>query len=260
MVMVGVEESFMNFFVWGFLASILTIIGIIVMVLVRDVWRTPKESKKLRSATNQKKAVNLLVGDDGIGDIVVWDKIGHEGAALTNLGGKPKSHWTGIFSRASKIPEIECAKDKDVQVTQGIAQYVSNLSSQKTILRGARIPITVAYKGKAVVATILGLASLGILEKLDKYATLKAEDAKAKAEEIVKDFQESFVKVDVAGIKNLFSESWNESQVNANEEDWHQAGIKEGRKNQPNPIIMVLLAMGFCFGCGILLVVVMKIL
>jgi hypothetical protein len=55
--------------------------------------------------------------------------------------------------------------------------------------------------------------------------------------------------------------AWDESEQKANETDQFFLGIEEERKRATkNPLILILLAMGFCFGMAVLLVVVAFIL
>jgi len=134
--------------------------------------------------------------------------------------------------------DITVSKDKDVTKTVATANFISMLANRRLLLRGTRVPVWFAYRGKAILSSLYGLAALQVLEGISK----------------LKEFQVSFAAVDILAIKALFSEQWNESQLNAQETDAERVGeLKAKRFAGKESLIMFFAVM-------ILLVVVLIML
>jgi hypothetical protein len=205
------------------LAVVIACVGFVAAIVVGVCWfvyekfMTPLESKALRSASRHKKALLLLGGDDGYGDFKVAKFSGHEGWQKTADEGREKNHYTGFLPRPRtfSVDEIKLSDEKyDKKKTTEVANFVSALASRRLLLRGAKVPLWVAYRGKAVLASLYGLAALDVIDKL-------AESPQ---------FGSVFSLIDIVAIKSLFSEQWNESQINANETDMERAGELKSKK------------------------------
>lgn len=230
------EQAIMNLISQYQVAVILAIVAILAAVglgvawFVFEHWLTPKEAKQIRTATRKKTPLMMLGGDDGYADISHAAFSGPEGILQTKKQGKTEEHYTGALPRPRVFEndEINVAEDKDVGKTVAFANFVSALANRRLLLRGARVPIWFAYRGKAVLASLYGLAALQMVEKLDK----------------VPEFKDVFTSVDVVAIKSLFSEQWNESQINAQEADAERVGeLKSKRFGGKENLIMVFAIM-----------------
>jgi len=201
---------------------------------VYEHWLTPMESKALRTATRKKRPLMVLAGDDGYADIVDAPFSGPEGILQSKKKGRTSEHYTGALPRPREFEEdeIAVAEGKDIKKTVAVANYISMLANRRLLMRGARVPIWFAYRGKAVLASLYGLAALQILESIDKL------------EKDLPKLKEAFAPVDVVAIKSLFSEQWNESQINAQETDAERVGeLKAKRFGGKENLIMIFAVM-----------------
>lgn len=196
---------------------------------VWEHWLTPAESKHIRRASRKKRPLIVLGGDDGYADINDAAFSGPEGILQTKKVGRTQEHYTGALPRPREFDEteIQVSKDKDVVKTTAIANFVSMLANRRLLLRGARIPIWIAYKGKAVIASLYGLAAIQVLEGMSKLPELK----------------ETFAAVDIVAIKSLFSEQWNESQINAQETDAERVGELKAKRFGGKESLVIIFAL-----------------
>lgn len=218
--------------------SILAAIGVGVAWLVFEKWFTPAESKYLRRAFRRKRPLIFLGGDDGYADFVDAPFSGSEGILQTRKEGRTQEHYTGALPRPKEFDETDIQltdesdlidengqpkKDKDGKPlksqynktkTVAIANFISSLANRRLLLRGAKIPVWLAYRGKAILASLYGLAALDMLQAMSQ----------------AKEFKEAFSAVDVVAIKALFAEQWNESQINAQETDAERKGFLNAKK------------------------------
>ena len=201
-----------------------------VVFFVYEHWLTPLESKNIRSASRKKRPLLILGGDDGYADLKDAPFSGPEGIVQTKKIGRTQEHYTGALPRPREFDEteIEVAPNKDLKKTTAIANFVSMLANRRLLLRGARVPVWVAYRGKAILASLYGLAALQVLEGLER----------------LPEFKESFAAIDVVAIKSLFSEQWNESQINAQETDAERVGeLKAKRWGGKESLLIVFVVM-----------------
>jgi len=240
------EQAIMNLISnYQIAVALAVIFGIALMAVgvcwfVWEHWFTPSESKTLRNAARKKRPLMVLGGDDGYADIVDAAYSGSEGILATKGRGRTKEHYTGALPRPKQFAEkdITVSKDKDVTKTVATANFISMLANRRLLLRGTRVPVWFAYRGKAILSSLYGLAALQVLEGISK----------------LKEFQVSFAAVDILAIKALFSEQWNESQLNAQETDAERVGeLKAKRFAGKESLIMFFAVM-------ILLVVVLIML
>lgn len=212
------------------------VIGLgIALALVTGAWaireyRTPPESKQIRKASNKKKPLLILAGDDGLIQTEIIDKRGPEGVSHTEKHGKLKEHFVGFYPRPTKSPLVLIDDDELRTATNGgtpiqddgtkqlrseaIAEYLTTLNTKPTFFQGAKIAIGIAYRGKAIITTIAALAGL---KALDDLSTLYPED---------------MIKVDVPAIKHYISNEWNTSQIEANEADAFKEGQLDSNRNK----------------------------
>lgn len=205
-------------------------IAVAIAWFIYEYWLTPSESKDMRRASRKKRPLVALAGDDGYMDIKDAPISGSEGWLQTKEKGTTKEHYTGCLPRPRVFAEseINVGEKMDVKKTVAVANYISMLANRRLLLRGAKVPIWFAYSGKAVLASLYGLAALQMLEGLSQ----------------LKEFKSSFVTVDIVAIKALFSEQWNESQINAIEADKERKGeLKAKRFGGKENLIMLFAVM-----------------
>jgi hypothetical protein len=193
-------------------------------------WRTPRESKEIRNASNAKKTLNIIATSEGKFKFRWTEKTGHEGSAMTKPEGKDKKHWTGFLARPGKTANIAVSslmapegatveevlkaneEAKNLQSkTEAMAQFLNAQITRKSYLEGARIPVQFAVEDKALIASIFGIAGIQVTE-----AMLEA-------------FPD--IPIDMNALKRMVvSNSWNESQINAQEEDMKEQGRLEAKR------------------------------
>lgn len=210
--------------------ALISAVALGVVFFVYEHWLTPLEAKQIRTASRKKRPLMMLGGDDGYADFRSAFFSGSEGVLQDKPQGRTKEHYTGVLPRPRVFAEeeIDVEEPFDKKKTVALANFVSMLANRRLLLRGAKVPIWFAYRGKAVLASLYGLACLQIIEGLSK------------AEE----FKTAFSTIDVPAIKSLFSEQWNESQLNAQETDAERVGeLKAKRFGGKDNLIMLFAVM-----------------
>jgi hypothetical protein len=199
---------------WVTIALALGMICAIVWHFISE-FRTPLESKGIRDASHGKKPGLILVGDDGVAEWKTPQRIGHEGYTVTKPEGKWKFHWTGLFPRPGKVSDsIEVQDKKDLDKTRLLASYINELNTRKIFFRGARVPVWVGIKSKAVLANICAIAGIQMTEQL------------------ARSIGDQFV-IDVSALKKMVvSSSYNQSQINAVESDSEHIGEERAKKGE----------------------------
>lgn len=197
--------------------GMLAAIGIGVAWFVYEKWFTPQDSKDLRTAFRKKYPLLALGGDDGYLDFKPAPFSGPEGFLETKSVGKTQEHYSGALPRPVQFSkdDIELTdKSKNLEATIGVANFVSMLANRRLLLRGSRVPIWFGYRGKAILVSIYGIVAIQVIDAMSK----------------LKEFQEIMSIVDIVAIKELFSEQWNESQLNAQETDKERKGELKAKK------------------------------
>ena len=228
-------------------------------------WLTPKEAKEIRKATRKKQPLLFLFNDSGQGWFEGLKRITSSGAASTDKKAGGKHGFLGYFARKQE-PVFEKPTDENI-AAENLSGYVDGLQTSKIFLRNAKIPINVAYSGKALITSFLSLAGVEMASKMALADGGTVTEAcpycgQQKAPfKIVERIELTLVNI-TRFFKNLSDlTAWDESEQKANETDQFFLGIEEERKRATkNPLILILLAMGFCFGMAVLLVVVAYIL
>ena len=181
-------------------------VGLAISWFVWEHWFTPAESKFIRAASRKKRPLEAVGGDDGYLDFVDAPFVVAEGVLESSkYGGIKETHIAALpRSRQFASDEIEVATGKDKDKTVAVANWISLLASRRLMLRGAKVPIWITYRGKAILTSLYGLIALQILDGLAE-----------KAKEFGEKFAEAFALIDVTAIKDLFNEQWEESQIHA---------------------------------------------
>lgn len=223
---------------WAFAIAVIIALVAVAYHFVH-VYRTPKESKDIRSGSHMKKAGFLLVGDDGYADYEHVEYTGAEGWGETKSVGKKKDHYTGFFPRPGIAPSTEIVEDgKSQEKTEALANFINMLMTRKVFLRGAKTSLWVAVKPKAVLASIYGIAGIQLTEEL-------ANEWEKK--------HGSVFPIDIGALKRMVvSSNWNESQINALEATKINEGMAlAGDKGAINKwaIIFGIAFAGIGFGC-----------
>lgn len=240
----------------GMLVTMFIAIAIGIAWFVYERFFTPDESKYIRKAFRKKQPLLFLGGDDGFCDIHNAPFSGSEGALRTADQGKTKEHYLGILPRPKTYGAEDItpfmAKDKatnndSVKKTVALANYISMIANRRLLLRGARVPVWIGYRGKAIITSLYGLVALQILETLVEDSKKEAQDMKDKAKaEMEKSLSLIFATVDILAIKALFSRQWNQSQIIACETDAERAGEVRSKKFGSKESLMMFFGVMIC--------------
>lgn len=248
----------------GMLVAMFIAIAVGIAWFVYEKWFTPDEAKFIRKAFRKKQPLLFLGGDDGFCDIHNAPFSGSEGSLRTQDQGKTKEHYLGILPRPKTygsedivpfMSKDKAGNEESVKKTVALANYVSMIANRRLLLRGARVPVWIGYRGKAIITSLYGLVALQILEALVDDSKNQAKELKDKAKaEMEKSLGLIFATVDILAIKALFSRQWNQSQVIACETDSERAGEIRAKKFGSKESLILF------FGVMICLVVVVIIL
>jgi len=201
------DVGWVIFCLWATPILLFVVLPIIVGAwLVWEKWLTPQESKIIRKASRQKKAIDFLASDDGYGDFTINEVVGKGGYAETSKEEKKK--WTGFFARSISETEMQTDKKEDA-----IANLMNKLASRKLYLRSAKIPIWFGYSGKAILTSIYSLVALDAVEQT------AMNGGKPQANPI-----------DMSHIKSLFDKPWDQTQIRAQRQDARTEGALEQKK------------------------------
>ena len=246
---------------------IATIVIAVAWVIVS--WRTPQESKQITKATHGKRPVVFFFNDAGQGWFEPLKQINASGAASTTNKMDKQKGFLGFFPRKKDPVFQNPTKDLAGNVAaENLAEYVDSLQTTKIYLRNAKIPIHVAYTGKALITSFMALAGVEVAQKLAladggqiteecPYCGQKNEPLK-----VIR----NAVEVTIVNVTRFFKNigklmAWDESQergIAIEQFEWGKE--EEKRKTTKNPLLILLLAMGFCFGMAILAFLVVKML
>lgn len=180
--------------------------GLFFAWLIFEKWITPSDSKRIRTAARKKRPLEFIAGDDGYLDIMDAAQGIAEGVLETSKIGTINDSHIGALPRPIEFSEkdIEVSEGKDLKATVAMANFVSRQATRRLMLRGAKIPVWVGYRGKAILVSLYGLVALQLIDGL-------VQNAKAFGDK----FEEAIGKIDIIAIKDLFGEQWEESQIHA---------------------------------------------
>lgn len=242
--------------IWIVIIMAIGIIGILAAWSIQEFWLTPLESKTIRKAARKKKGLQILETDDGRLLFRIAEKMFPEGITETKKDKKTKSFWTGLLGRNVEAPKLQhpptdnlnaeqkAEIEKALKQQKQIFDLLSEQSSKKTHLEGAKIPVNVGYYGKAILTKIGHIASITALQKLDD----------------LKD--EVFIATDFTTLKTLFDMPWDQTQLAAQAQQKEQEGFLKGKKasmgNEGFKTILMMLIV--VFGLLAAIIVIMKFL
>lgn len=247
---------------------------IIVAIVIAGLWaivryRTPQEAKQITKATHGKRPVVFFFNDAGQGWFEPLKQINASGAASTTKKLDKQKGFLGFFPRKKDPVFHNPSKDLTGDIpADNLAEYVDSLQTTKIYLKNAKIPIHVAYTGKALITSFMALAGVEVAQKLaltdggqitEECPYCGQKNAPLK---VIK----NAVDVTVVNITRFFKNigklmAWDESQergIAIEQFEWGRE--EEKRKTNKNPLMMVLIALGFCFGMAILAFLVVKLL
>jgi hypothetical protein len=168
--------------------------------LVFETLLTTEDAKTLREASNAKATAVLVAYDDGSHELQYVKQRFSEGAIKTNKG----LIFALMRPNEDLSQKLYDEHGKEVTVTSEVKKTIQKITSTKAFLRKSRIPLLVAYAGKAVAITIEALSSIQNPNPLSE--------------------------VEVTQLKTLFPELWDQSSIQGIELTSEWAGMKEGKK------------------------------
>ena len=191
-----------------------------------ELHKTPKESKTIRTAFNNKMPMMLLATDSGVAIVKVASRVGSEGYMTTRPEGKWKFHFTHLFPRPGKVSAYEAVDEnggKDLSKTRTLAEQINKANTKKLFLEGAKTPLWVGVPSKGVLASVFAIAGVQITEEVEK----KWADIQAVLGETVP----KIFPIDVSALKQMVvNSSYNESQINSIESDSEHIGEERATK------------------------------
>ena len=216
------------------------IIGFIVALVWRFIgeYRTPGESKRIRDASHRHRTSMVLAGDEGTAEWKTAERVGSAGYAVTKPEGKFKFHYTGLFPRRGKIPEIVTVDEGcDLEKTRMLASYVNELNTRKLFLKDAKIPVWFGVKSKSILASIYAIAAIQLTEDFQKAFNIAKASVPSLSAEVFP--------IDVLALKEMVVKtSYNQSQLNAIESDSEHIGEERVKKESLNKLVL-LAGIGF---------------
>lgn len=253
----------------GFPVLAIAIAAVIGAWLIWERVITPAEARAIRSAKRRKNPILFLFNDAGQGWFEPVKRLSSSGAASTSKKSSKRDRYLGYFARKTEATFEEPKGDNVPEiVADNLANYVDSLETAKIYLKDSKIPINVAYRGKALITSFMGLAGVEYAKKLSLADGGEATEVcsycggkNSFGTRVIKALDVPFINI-TRFFKNISQlTAWDESEQLANETDRYFEGMEEEKKKATkNPLLMILLAMGFCFGMAVLLVVVTYIL
>lgn len=255
---------------WVMSAIGFPVLAIVLVAVVAGwvIWErviTPSEAREIRNAKRKKQPLGFCFNDAGQGWFERFKRISSSGAASTTTKVNDRKGFLGYFARKSE-PTFEKPENADV-VADNLANYVDSLQTTKIYLKDSKIPINVIYRGKALITSFLALAGIELAQKMaltDGGIVTEACPYCGQNKQVNRVIDR--IELTVINITRFFKnisqlKAWDESEQEANQTDHFYLGIREEQKKATkNPLLMLLLALGFCFGMAVLLVVVAFIL
>ena len=225
---------------------IISIIGFLVAIVIGALWlvswmKQPKEAKKIGNASKNRKDILLLAHDNGSLNVEPAWRTHNEGFEETKSeGNKFKRRWSGALPQRNEITPVAVTPEytegfvpdgkggqmkasvvdeektaKKQEITERLAQDINMRATKSLFFPGAKTRVWLGVKSRAILLNIEGLAEYQITEEL-----------KAK---IGDDFL-----VDLRALRSMIANSsWNESQINGQEEDKIMEGkVLAGTQNE----------------------------
>jgi hypothetical protein len=185
---------------------------------------TSGDAKTLKEAANQKATLVLVAFDDGTHDLQYVKHFVPEGAIKTN------KNLTFALARPKTFPEPNPTTNGGTP-TGDLMSLINHLATIKPILRQSKIPILVAYAGKAIATTVEGIMAVqGNIYKLTPASLTE--------------------------LKHLFPQMWNISTIRGIERDSEDIGYKKHEKTMGNFKLLIygIIALAI-FGIAAMLVI-----
>lgn len=197
---------------WSYVFIAIFVI-ITIAITIFHIWedhRYPKAAKNIKTAQLKNQALIDMASDDGYEDIVPARELIHEGILETKSLTKGSEPWVGFLPRAVDVESLEVGSGKDKQKTAQVIEWTAKMATRKLTLRGAKVPIWHAYRGKTVVLSLFGIVAIELLE------------------ELAKAFPSTFAVVDILAVKNYFGLPWDQTQRSAQGQRRENMGFKKG--------------------------------
>jgi hypothetical protein len=182
---------------------------VLIAWIIDHVWLTPEESKIIKKATRKKRGLTLAGFDNRQAEFKMDKEVGEEGYRVMEDG------WIGLDARpvAEGNPEPDKELDK-----------ANSLMRETLMLKHAKIPISIAYVGKAILTNPKALAVMQYAENTKQNVKLPFTIEGKKLIANVLWY------VDSKLIKKAFPKSYNEAQIRAFGKRRELVGVKKGEK------------------------------
>lgn len=231
---------------------------ILIIYVIYNRYRTPKEALDLKKASNQGKLALLTVGVDNLADIMPMNDFIHEGIKESvPIGKGAKKSWLRFkIPRAEQAPDSLTVEDgKRSADTVKVLQTLLNLNNEKVFLRKAKIPLLVGVKNSvaAVSLKFLGVQSfLNKIERLQKdghlYPQIVALKQSAKFNELGLLLEELSTGISVIDFPQVYARAAStvgQTDIDSMRERDQTIGRREGKDDKEKGTKNMLLYFGF---------------
>ncbi len=226
------------------------------IVYIYTQYRTPKESKDIKKASNQGKMAILVVGVDHLADFMPMNDLIPEGVKESAPIGKgaTKSWLRFKLPKAENVPddfEVEAGKNREVSAK--VLQTLLNLNNEKVFLRKAKIPILVGVKNSVAAVSLKYLGVQAFLKKLEAiqkdgtlYKQIEALKASPKFSELGMWLEELSTNVSVIDFQQVYARAAStvgQTDIDSIRERDQTIGRREGKedKEKQTKTILVLI-------------------
>lgn len=252
----------------GFPVLAIALIGVAVGWVIWERVITPSEAREIRKAKRGKHPLLFLFNDAGQGWFESLKRISSSGAASSTRKVKDRKGFLGYFARKTEAMFMEPIGEESANIAaDNLSGLVDSLQTSKVYLKDSKIPINVAYRGKALITSFPALAGVEMVQKMSMANGGTVTEAcpycgqNKEPKRIIDRIDLTVINI-TRFFKNISQlTAWDESEQKANETDHFYWGIdEEKKKTTKSPLLMVLIALGFCFGMAILAFLVVKLL
>jgi hypothetical protein len=137
---------------------------VVLLYLIVDKYRTPKQSKVLTTAHHRHEPLILLAGLDHFADLFNLKEFIAQvlETKLFGKGAKKRSYRFGLPQKVNvdEVNGILVASDKSERLTKQYMQALNDLNNMKITLRGINSPVFVGTKNRTIAASFPFLSAL----------------------------------------------------------------------------------------------------
>ena len=252
------------------------IVAMVIAMIMGIAWaitkfRTPKEASSATRAAHKRLPLILLAGLDHFADLFPLREYIPEGVLETfPFGKKPnKRVYRYALPQQAPVNNIQVDQSKDEETTIRVIKALNDMNTDKVFLRGAKVPLLVGVKNRAIAASLPFLGALNWIKDLEQIAASskviqlmsKSKDPKIRDLGQLLDRMSTGVStVDFHAIYRYVDVNWDQTIQDAISERDKTDGRREGKEEKDKQTKTVMLLIMGAIAFAIILVVVAKVL